>query len=158
MFFAVAIPEHSPDASSLLRYAMSAALTQPAPWRRRDNSRSSRLVVDDAEVSGDKLVLQARAIGDHDLVALVGDDDARSGESHALAEPHISGNGQVVQLGNVRDRLESLLEVLPVSIEFCSSQSMSLTATFLNWSPSLTTGVPPNSRLLSMLSTPCSRL
>lgn len=33
-----------------------------------------------------------------------------------------------------------------------------LTATFLNWSPSLTTGVPPNSRDLSMVRTPCWRL
>ena len=72
-------------------------------------------MVDDAEVSGDELVLQARSIGDHDLVALVGNDNARSSESHALAEPHVSGNGQVVELGDVGDRLESLLEVLPVS-------------------------------------------
>ena len=33
-----------------------------------------------------------------------------------------------------------------------------LTATFLKWSPSLTTGVPPNSLDLSIVKTPCSRL
>ena len=71
-----------------------------------------RLVVDDAQVSGNKLVLQARSIWDHDFASLVGDDDTGTGETDALAEPHISGNGQVVELGDVRDRLESLLKVL----------------------------------------------
>lgn len=33
-----------------------------------------------------------------------------------------------------------------------------LTATFLKWSPSFTTGVPPNSLDLSIVRTPCSRL
>lgn len=69
-------------------------------------------MVDNAEVSGNKLVLEARSIRNHNLVALIGDNDTSTGETDTLAEPDISGDGQVVELGDVRDRLESLLKVL----------------------------------------------
>lgn len=73
----------------------------------------SGLVVDDGQVASDELVLERGAVGDHDLVALGGDNDARSGQADALAEVDIARDSQVVQLGNVGDRLEPLLEVLP---------------------------------------------
>ena len=44
------------------------------------------LMIDDVQVPGDKFVLQTRAVGDHDLVPLVGDNDAGPGETNALTE------------------------------------------------------------------------
>jgi len=79
-----------------------------------DHRDERRLVVDDGQRSSDKLVLESTAIWDGDLVAVVGDDDDGSGESNALADVHISVNGQVVQLDNVQLGLEPLLELLNV--------------------------------------------
>lgn len=43
-------------------------------------------MVNDRQVAGDQLVLQAGAVRNGDLVALVGDDDAGTGEADALAK------------------------------------------------------------------------
>jgi hypothetical protein len=78
-------------------------------------------VVDDRQVAGDQLVLQAGAVGNGDLVALVGDNDAGTGESDALAKRDVTRDSQVVELGDVRDRLESLLKVLRGSDTVCGT-------------------------------------
>lgn len=69
-------------------------------------------MVDNAEVAGDELVLETGAVGDHNLVALGSDNDAGTGQTHALAEPNVTRDGKMVELLNVRDRLEALLKVL----------------------------------------------
>lgn len=69
-------------------------------------------MVNDAQVSGNELVLQVRSIGNHDLGTLVGDKDTGSSESDSLSDPDITRDGQMVELVDVGDRLESLLEVL----------------------------------------------
>jgi len=68
-------------------------------------------VVDDVEVSSHQLVLQVCSIGNLNLVALVGDNDASSSETDAFAERDVSRDGKVVELGDVWNRLESLFEV-----------------------------------------------
>lgn len=74
-------------------------------------------MVDDAEVTGNELVLQVGSIRNHDLAALVGNQDTSTGQSDTLSDPNISGNRQVVELEDIGDRLESLLEVLGVISE-----------------------------------------
>lgn len=74
-------------------------------------------MIDNVQVASDQLVLQLCAVGNHDLVALVGNDDAGARKRHALAEPHVAGNRQVVQVVDVWDRLEALLKVLDGSVE-----------------------------------------
>ena len=129
-----------------------------------DDIQVSALVIDDAQVAGDQLVFEVGSVGDHDLGALVGDQDTGTGESDTLADPDVTRDGQVVEHEDVGDRLESLLKVLPglARVAFAAKPRLRgearLTATFLKLSPSLTTGVPPNSRDLSIVKTPCSRL
>jgi hypothetical protein len=78
-------------------------------------------VVDDRKVASDQLVLQAGAVGDRDLVPLVGDDDAGTGEADALAKRDVTRDSQVVELSDVGDRLESLLKVLRGSDSVCGT-------------------------------------
>lgn len=102
---------------SVPRIAVSLAYAYPVGLTKKIMRKATpvQLVVNDAEVTGDKLVLQTCSIGDHNLVALVGDNDTCAGESDTLAEPDVTRDGQVVELGNVGDRLESLLKVLTFS-------------------------------------------
>ena len=133
----------------------------------------TNLVVDNVQVTRDQLVFQVCSVRQHDLVAFIGDDDARSSETDTFAKPHVARDGQVVELDNVGDGFEALFKVLRgISIglgrkyhgerhndgRWYGDLSVQLTATFLKWSPSLTTGVPPNSLDLSIVKTPCSRL
>jgi len=74
------------------------------------------LVINDVQVSSNELVLQVGSIGNHDLGTLVGDYDTGTGESDTLSDPDITRDGQVVELVDVGDRLESLLEVLVISL------------------------------------------
>lgn len=74
--------------------------------------QTPRLVVDNAEVAGDELVLKRRAVRDHNLVALGSDNDAGTRKTNALAEPDVARDSKVVELLDVGDRLEALLEVL----------------------------------------------
>jgi len=70
-----------------------------------------RLMIDDAQVARDQLVFQARPIWNHDPVALVGNDDTCPRQTDTLAEPHVTGDGEMIQLGDVGYGLESFLEI-----------------------------------------------
>jgi hypothetical protein len=76
-------------------------------------------VIDNAQVSSNELVLQIGSIRNHNLRSLVGDENTGSSESDSLSDPDITRDGQVVELEDVWDRLESLLEVLIISSESC---------------------------------------
>ena len=87
-------------------------------------------MVDNAEVAGDQLVLQAGSVGNHDLVALVGDNDTGTCQTDALAEPDVTRDRQVVKLGDVGDRLETLFKVgdlLELVTEFDDGRAAELT-------------------------------
>lgn len=71
----------------------------------------SGLVLQDTEGAGDDHVLQHRAVGNVDLLALLADTDNGALESHALAEHDVTGDGQMVQLQNLGHVGDSLLEV-----------------------------------------------
>jgi hypothetical protein len=74
-------------------------------------SSGLRLMIQDAEVTRDELVLQDGSVRDGDLVALVGDDDDGASKGDVLSEPNVAVDGDVVGLEDVGDRLEPLLEV-----------------------------------------------
>ena len=78
-------------------------------------------MIDDVQVSCNELVLQVGSIRNHNLGALVSDNDTCSGQSDTLADPDVTGDCQVVELEDVGDRLESGLEVLPSVSESCLS-------------------------------------
>ena len=69
-------------------------------------------MINNAQVSSNELVLQIGSIGNHNLRSLVGDENTGSSESDSLSDPDITRDGQVVELEDVWDRLESFLEVL----------------------------------------------
>jgi hypothetical protein len=91
-------------------------------------------MINDIQISGHQLILQIRPIWYHDLVTLVCDQDAGSGETDALPDPDVAGYGQVIELGDVWDGFESFLEVLPVNQRHEArkhDQAIRPTATFL---------------------------
>lgn len=69
------------------------------------------LVVDDGQVTRNQLVLQDTALGDLDLVALVGNNDDGTPESNVPAKHDITLDGQVIELDHLGDALEPLLEL-----------------------------------------------
>ena len=68
-------------------------------------------MIQDPEISGNDLVLEDCSGRDVDSVAGVGDDDDGASERDAAAEHDVAGDGQVVQLQDVRDGSEPLQEL-----------------------------------------------
>jgi len=72
---------------------------------------SSKLVVDDRNVSGNELVLKDGTIRQVYPRALVCDNDNRSTKSDLASEPHIASHGKMIELEDVGDGTEAFLEV-----------------------------------------------
>lgn len=68
-------------------------------------------MVDDGQVTGYQLGLEDSSIRNLNSVTLVCDDDDRSCELDLLADPDVTVDGQVIELSDVGDRLESFLKV-----------------------------------------------
>jgi len=68
-------------------------------------------MVDNGHVSGDKLVLEDRSIGQIDPGAFIGNDDDGPAKGDVTPKPDVAGNGKVVQLQDVGNRAEAFLEI-----------------------------------------------
>jgi len=68
-------------------------------------------VINDVQITSDKLILQARSIRDHNLVSLIRDNDTSTSESYTFAKPNITRDSQVIEFRDVGDGFESFLKV-----------------------------------------------
>ena len=68
-------------------------------------------MINNSQVARNQLVLQNTALGNLDLVALVGNDNHGTAERNVAAKYHITLNCQVVEFDHFRNRLEPLLEL-----------------------------------------------
>ena len=68
-------------------------------------------MIKDPEISGHDFVLQDCSGRNVDPVTRIGDDDEGSSEGNASAEHHVTGNGQVVQLQDIRYGGKPLQEI-----------------------------------------------
>lgn len=85
--------------------------TRPRPRHPHRRRYSTILVVNNAKRPADKLVLQNASLRNGNVRPVIGHNNDRTPQLHPLTEIHITRNGQVVQLDNVRDGLEPLLVV-----------------------------------------------
>ena len=71
-------------------------------------------MIDDTQVPGYQLVFQARSIRDHYSVSLIGDNDTGTSKPYTLSKPYVPRYSEMVELGDIWDRLEPLFKVLKV--------------------------------------------